>query len=151
MISICMLKICGDSILKPLELIFESYIESGKFPPNRKKQMLFQFIKNNKQLIQNYRPISLLFVCSKTLEWLIYNKMFRFFTENKLISNNKSGFKPGTNASINYYLSLTIFINHWVMASRQQTSFSTYERYLIKFCTSIFSTSCSEGLYQVTF
>ena len=32
MISIRMLKICGDSILKPLELIFKSCIESGKFP-----------------------------------------------------------------------------------------------------------------------
>ena len=37
MISICMLKICGDSILKPLELIFKSCIESGKFPIEWKK------------------------------------------------------------------------------------------------------------------
>ena len=31
MISIRKLKICGNSILKPLELIFKSYIETGKF------------------------------------------------------------------------------------------------------------------------
>ena len=31
MISICMLKSCSESILKPLELIFKSCIESGKF------------------------------------------------------------------------------------------------------------------------
>ena len=31
-ISIRMLKTCGDSILKPLELIFKSFIESEKFP-----------------------------------------------------------------------------------------------------------------------
>ena len=31
MISIRMLKICGDSILKPLELIFKSCIDSDKF------------------------------------------------------------------------------------------------------------------------
>ena len=37
MISIRMLKICGDSILKPLELIFKSCIESGKFPIEWKK------------------------------------------------------------------------------------------------------------------
>ena len=30
MISIGMLKICGDSVLKPLELIFKSCIETGK-------------------------------------------------------------------------------------------------------------------------
>ena len=37
MISIRMLKICGDSFLKPLELIFKSCIESGKFPIEWKK------------------------------------------------------------------------------------------------------------------
>ena len=32
-ISIRMLKICGSSICKPLEIIFKSYLESGIFPP----------------------------------------------------------------------------------------------------------------------
>ena len=36
-ISTHMLKICSDSILKPLELIFKSCIESGKFPIKWKK------------------------------------------------------------------------------------------------------------------
>ena len=31
-ISIRILKICGESVLKPLELTFKSCIESGKFP-----------------------------------------------------------------------------------------------------------------------
>ena len=37
MISTRMLKICGESILKPLELIFKSCIKSGKFPIEWKK------------------------------------------------------------------------------------------------------------------
>ena len=37
MISIRMLKICDESILKPLELIFKSCIEGGKFPIKWKK------------------------------------------------------------------------------------------------------------------
>ena len=60
----------------------------GNFPSNGKKLMLSQFIKNNKQLIENYHPISLLPVCGTILERLIYNKMFEFFTENELISQN---------------------------------------------------------------
>ena len=51
--------------------------------------------KNNKQLIRNYRPISLLPVCGKILERVIYNKMYEFFRENELISHNQSEFKPG--------------------------------------------------------
>ena len=34
-------------------------------------------------------------VCGKILERLIYNIMFDLFTENEVISQNQSGFKPG--------------------------------------------------------
>ena len=37
MISICMFKICGNSIYKPLQLIFRSCIENGKIPSEKKK------------------------------------------------------------------------------------------------------------------
>ena len=42
MISIHKLKICGDSILKPFELIFKSSIESWKFPIEWKKVNVVQ-------------------------------------------------------------------------------------------------------------
>ena len=91
-----MLKIFGDPILKPLELIFTSCLENGKFPIKWKKANVVPVHnKNSKQLIESYCPISLLPVCGKILERLIYNKMFEFFTENELISQNQSGFKPG--------------------------------------------------------
>ena len=38
--------------------------------------------------------MSLLHVCGKVLERLLFNKLFKFFIENKLISSNQSGFKP---------------------------------------------------------
>ena len=49
MMNYKMLKICADSILKPVELITKSFIESGNFPWNGEKLMLSQFIKKNKQ------------------------------------------------------------------------------------------------------
>ena len=45
MISICILKIYGNSILKPIELIFKSCIESGKFLIEWKKANVVQIIK----------------------------------------------------------------------------------------------------------
>ena len=64
-----MLKICSDSILKPLEPLFKSCIESGKFPIEWKKANVVPVHKkSNKQLIENYRPISLLPVCGKILD-----------------------------------------------------------------------------------
>ena len=54
--------------------------------------------------------------------------MFELFTENELISDNQSGFKAGD--SVNYYVSLTIFINDLMMALRQEPSFLIYQRHL---------------------
>ena len=45
MISIRMLKLCGISICKPLEVIFENSLSSANFLPNVKKQMLFPYLK----------------------------------------------------------------------------------------------------------
>ena len=107
MFSIRMLKICNDSISKHLKLIFKSSIESRKIPIEWKKANVAPVHKQNyQQLIENYRPILLLPVCGKILERIIYNKMFKFFSENELISHNQSGFKPG-DSCINQLLCIT--------------------------------------------
>ena len=62
--------------------------------------------KGDKQMLQNYRPVSLLPRCEKILERLMFNEMSQFFIENKLISSSQSGFKPG-NYCVNSLLSIT--------------------------------------------
>ena len=69
MISMRMLKICGHSIYKPLQLIFRSCIENGKFPSEWNKAHVAPVRKKgNKQTVGNYRPVSLLPICSKIFE-----------------------------------------------------------------------------------
>ena len=107
MISIRMVKICDDSICKPLKLIFQSCLESGKFPSEWKKANVVPIHKKgDKQILKNYRPISLLPVTGEILERLLYDTMFEFLTENNLISDNQSGFKPG-DSCVNQLLSIT--------------------------------------------
>ena len=61
MISICMLKLCGDSICKSLELIFKTCLRNGRFPLEWKKANVVPFHKKgDKQTIKNYLPVSLL-------------------------------------------------------------------------------------------
>ena len=89
MISIRMLKICDKSICKPLELIFQSCIKHGKFPNEWKMANVVPFLKKgNKQILKNYWPVSLLPICGKIFERLIYNIIFEDFIENDLISLN---------------------------------------------------------------
>ena len=96
MISIRMLKICDKSICKPLELICQSGIKHGKFPNEWKMANVVPVHKkSDKQILKNYRPVSLLPICGKIFERLIYNILFEYFIENDLISPNQSGFKPG--------------------------------------------------------
>ena len=107
MISIRMVKICDDSICKPLKLISQSSLESGKFPSEWKKaNMVPIYKKGDKQILENYRPISLLPITGKILERLLYDTMFEFFTENNLISGNQSGFKTG-DSCVNELLPIT--------------------------------------------
>ena len=53
----------------------------------------------------NYRLISLLQICGKIFERLIYNEMYYYLIDNNLISLNQSGFKLG-DSCINLLLSI---------------------------------------------
>ena len=72
MISIPMLIICGESNSKPLEIIFKSCFEKAQFPNEWKKAYVVPVHKKgDKQVLRNYRPVSLLPICGKTFERLI--------------------------------------------------------------------------------
>ena len=102
-----MLKICGDSINKTLEIIFKQALLTGVFPSDWKKGNIVPVHKKIvKQNIKNYTPDSLLPIYGKIFEKLFFNKMFTFFFSNNLISPNQSGFKPG-DSCINQFLSIT--------------------------------------------
>ena len=83
-IIICMVQICDKAISKPLHLIFSSCIESGIFPTEWKKANVVPIHKrDDKQNVENYRPVSLLPTLGKILEHLIYNQMYSLFIENE--------------------------------------------------------------------
>ena len=134
MISIHMIKLCGISIYKPLEIIFQNCLRLGKFPSEWKKANVVPTSKKgDKQCIKNYRPVSLLPVCGKVFERLLYNKMFSFFSENDLISPKQSGFRPGDSCT-NQLLSIA----HDILSAfddghEVRVSFLIYLKCLIEF------------------
>ena len=71
-ISARILKICDDSIALPLSIIFKKCLEEKVFPNKWKKANVVPIHKKNeKNIISNYRPVSLLPLCGKT-----YIRMF---------------------------------------------------------------------------
>ena len=95
-ISICIIKICSGSILKPLRLIFNHCLYNGIHKCERKKANVVPIHeRGDKQTFKNCRPVSLLPICSKIFGRLFNNGMFGFFLHKGFISANQSGFKSG--------------------------------------------------------
>ena len=66
--------------------------------------------KNNRQVKSNYRPILLLPTCGKILEKIIFDQIYSFLNENKFISKNQSGFRPGDSTIYQLnYITFNIF------------------------------------------
>ena len=85
-ISIRMIKICDEALVKPLSLIYKNCIDTGVFPDIWKKSNIVPVYKRgDKQIIDNYRPISLLPICGKILEKILLNLIYEFLEENNLL------------------------------------------------------------------
>ena len=90
--------------------IFKNCLKCGVFPDDWKKgNIVSTFKKGGKQNIKNYRPVSLLPICSKIFERIIYDNMLKCFLGNNLITQKQSGLRPG-DSSINKLLSITHYI-----------------------------------------
>ena len=70
-------------MISPLLHIFNSSLSKGVFPDQLKTAKVVPIFKNGDTLlVSNYRPISLLNVLSKLLEWLVYRRVSEFFNKN---------------------------------------------------------------------
>ena len=106
-LSISMIKICDAELVKPLCLIFNQCLETGVFPEVWKwGNVLPTHKKDSRQLKKNYRPISLLPICGKIFEKIIFDSIYKYFTDNKLFTPSQSGFRTG-HSTINQLLYIT--------------------------------------------
>ena len=73
-ISIHMLQLCARECSKPLKMLFEKCLQSGHYAAIWKKANVVPVHKKgNRQLKTNYRPISLLPICGKIFEKIIFD------------------------------------------------------------------------------
>ena len=91
-----MLLLCDDSVGIPLQIIFRNILSASLYPDIWKLANVTPvFKKGDKQLVKNYRTISLLPICGKILEKLIFNQLYTYLQTNNLITKNQSGFRLG--------------------------------------------------------
>ena len=105
-IPVRVIKICDDSLIIPLTLIFINCLHHGIFPEIWKHANVVPVHKKrDKHRKENYRPISLLPIFGKILEKLIYDSLFSHLERENLLNPNQSGFRPG-DSTINQLLSI---------------------------------------------
>ena len=69
-------------------------MQNGSFPNNCKKSNVVPIHKKgDRQLLLDYKPVSLLPICSKIFERIIFNPIFEILDENGLLCPNQSGFR----------------------------------------------------------
>ena len=111
-ISIRITPLCGKAIVEHLRILFLSFLEEGIYPDDWKKNNVVPIHKKeSKNLIKNYRPISILSVFSKVFERIIFNSFFNYFLENKYLLNVNQVFYQVTLASHNSFPLHTKYIN----------------------------------------
>ena len=100
-------KISDKSLLKPLILLLQNSTTSSYYPDIWKRSNIIPVHKkNDKQLVENYRPISLLPIFGKIFEKIIFNKIYPFLLEERLLNPKQSSFRP-FDSCINQLLAIT--------------------------------------------
>ena len=93
-ISCKIIKISAPVISASLTYLFNQTIDQCSFPNEWKTARVSPLYKNGeKNLPENYRPISVLTSISKVIERLLYNQLYHYLSENELLSENQFGFR----------------------------------------------------------
>ena len=95
-ISNNLIKHASSSLVKPLTLIVNQVLHTGIFPRQLKTSRVKPVHKSGEQSsFCNYRPISWLPSMSKIFEYVIFNQLMSFLTDNQLFCTEQFGFRPG--------------------------------------------------------
>ena len=84
----------SDILFTPLKYILNLSLQQGIFPENLKVAKVSPIYKKDKEfLLTNYRPISVLPCFSKLLERIMYNRLFKYLSENSILYEKQFGFQ----------------------------------------------------------
>ena len=102
---------CDKTLVYPLKLIFRASIQEGVFPDCWKKADVVPIHKKeSKNLLKNYRPISLLPIFGKIHERIILKELFNHFHQSQIFTKCQSSFLSG-DSCISQFLSIVHEIN----------------------------------------
>ena len=103
-------------------------LNTGIFPDKLKQSKVTPIFKaNDKELLSNYRPISVLSFMSKLYEYAISDQLTRYLIDNNLFSSNQYGFRAQRStelAAINIVDRLTYLMDQGIIPLNIYIDFS---------------------------
>ena len=90
------LKNLSRTLCKPIALIINQSLSTGRFPDKLKIAKIIPIYKGNESdinSVNNYRPISILPIISKIFEKIVYNQLYNFFDQHNLFFSSQYGFR----------------------------------------------------------
>ena len=95
-IPVSLIKQSAKIICPVLVKLYNKCMSVGDFPEIFKIGKITPiFKKGNAELLENYRPISILPIFGKIFEKIIYKRLYSFLTAKNVLSNNQYGFRKG--------------------------------------------------------
>jgi hypothetical protein len=96
------IKGCKDGLIRPLVLLFNKSLATGKIPQDwRRANVSALFKKGSKKEPGNYRPVSLTCQICKLLERILRDVIVGYLEKQKLIGDSQHGFRKGKSCLTN--------------------------------------------------
>ena len=93
-VSNLLLKELVKQISQILEVLFNESLATGQFPDKMKIADVVPLYKSKEHdIVDNYRPISLLLTISKVLERIVYRRVYKFLNDTGQIYESQCGFR----------------------------------------------------------
>lgn len=105
---------CAKTLSRPISEVLCSIHREGKLPHAWKTAIVIPiYKKGNKELPENYRPISLTSTLCKCMEKVLVSEITTFLLENNIIPRSQHGFLPGRSTFTN----LLSRFQEWTLAN----------------------------------
>ena len=89
-----LLKDAADIVTRPLTIIINALLQSGRVPDDWKAARVIPLFKKGKaEDMDNYRPISILPVLSKILERAVHRQLYHYLQQHNILSPYQCGFR----------------------------------------------------------
>ena len=116
-------------IAKPLSRLFNESLSQGVLPDQWRHSVISVLHKKGKKdVVENYRPISLTCILCKVMESIVRDYIMSYFIENNLFSNYQYGFIKNRSCTLQLLRVVDDWTNHLDSGKQIDVIYTDFEK-----------------------